>query len=144
MKKRLHWLLLALTASSLHAAVVIKGTVVENESGHPLARAVVTAQSVSGGLPVVIRSNSNGAFQFAALPAGSYIVSAVKLAFAEVQYGQKRWRAAGMPITLADNDAADLTIRLPRYGAITGLIQDENEVGLPEHDVAVYSNTRPP
>ena len=142
MKKR--WLLLALTAGSLHAVVVIKGTVVENDSGHPLARAIVTAQAVSGGLPVVIHSDSNGAFQFASLPAGSYVVSAVKLAFAEVQYGQKRWHAAGMPITLADNDTADLTIRLPHYGAFTGVLLDENDVGLPEHDLAVYSNTRPP
>ena len=43
MKMRLHWLVLALMAGSLHAVVVIKGTVVENESGHPLARAVTEA-----------------------------------------------------------------------------------------------------
>src|ERR1039457_5235457 len=66
------------------------------------------------------------------------------MAFAPVQYGQKRWFSPGMPIALAEGDTADLTIRLPRYGAIAGTVLDENDVGLPDHEVAVYTNTRPP
>jgi hypothetical protein len=49
-----------------------------------------------------------------------------------------------MPIGLAAGDTASLTIRMPRYGAITGTVLDENDVGLHEHLVAVYTNTRPP
>jgi hypothetical protein len=140
------WLILGLTAGTLHAAAIIRGTVVENVSGHPLARATVTLQASSGGTgrSQSMRTNSYGMFEFQALPAGSYVISAVRLAFAPVQYGQKRWHSPGMPIAVADNDAAFLTIRLPHYGAIAGTIFDENEVGLPEHDVAVYTNTRPP
>jgi len=61
-----------------------------------------------------------------------------------VQYGQKRWYSPGMPISLAADDTASLTIRLPRWGAITGAVLDENDVGMPGHEVAVYTDTRPP
>lgn len=139
------WALAALTAGILHGSAVIRGTVVENDSGHPLARSTVTLLPVSGmGTAQSVRCNSYGSFEFKDLPAGVYMVSAARLAFAPVQYGQKRWHSAGMPITVMDNDAAFLTIRLPRYGAITGTVVDENDVGLPAHDVAVYTNTRPP
>jgi Carboxypeptidase regulatory-like domain len=141
-----NWWSLTLAVGALHGAAIIRGTVVENQSGHPLARATVTVQGIGSGATAAssARTNSYGIFEFAALRPGSYVVSAARLAFAPVQYGQKRWNSSGMPITVADNDSAFLTIRLPRYGAIAGTILDENEVGLPEHDVAVYTNTRPP
>jgi hypothetical protein len=37
-----------------------------------------------------------------------------------------------------------LSIRLPRFSSISGIIVDENDVGLPEHEVVAMSNTRPP
>ncbi|MEI9973134.1 MAG: hypothetical protein WDO73_14445 [Ignavibacteriota bacterium] len=58
--------------------------------------------------------------------------------------GQKRWFSPGMPIALEAGDAASLTIRMLRFGAITGTLLDENDVGLLEHEVAVYTNARPP
>lgn len=139
------WLTSALLAGALHAAV-IRGTVVENQTGHPLARAAVNLQPVGAGsgTPQSVRTNSYGAFEFAAVPAGAYLISAARLAFAPVQFGQKRWNSAGVPVAVAADDAPFLTIRLPRYGAIAGTVLDENDVGLPEHEVAVYTNTRPP
>lgn len=138
------WILLALTAGTMQAAV-IHGAVVENQTGHPLARATVTVQPVgSGSASQAVRTNAYGNFEISALAAGTYLISATRIAFAPVQYGQKRWHASGMPITLAENDSAVLTIRLPRYGAIAGTLLDENEVGLPDQQVAVYTNTRPP
>jgi hypothetical protein len=61
-----------------------------------------------------------------------------------VQYGQKRWKASGVPVFVEENGNTTLVIRMPRFAAIQGTVLDENEVGLPEHDVAVYRNTRPP
>ena len=137
-------MILALVAGAVEGATV-RGTVVENQSGHPLARATVTLQPVGAGSAAQsVRTNSYGIFEFPALAAGVYVVSAARLAFAPVQYGQKRWHSSGMPITLTANDSAFLTIRMPRYGAIAGTVLDENDVGLPEHEVAVYTNTRPP
>jgi hypothetical protein len=91
-----------------------------------------------------MRTNLSGIFEFASLPAGTYRVLASKFEFVTVQYGQKRWYSPGMALVLAAEDEASLTIRLPRFGAITGALLDENAVGLPGHEVAVYTNTRPP
>jgi hypothetical protein len=125
---------------------VIRGSVVENQSGHFLARAVVSLEPVAGsaGPHLSVRTNASGFFEFANLPAGTYLIAAARRAFAPVQYGQKHWRASGVPIVIADNDSTFLNIRLPRLGAIAGTLLDENDVGLPDHDVAVYTDARPP
>jgi len=140
------WLTLALTAGALHAASVIRGTVVEDETGHPLARATVTVQAVGEAAWTVqsTRTNANGLFEFRNLAAGAYLISAAHVGFAPVEFGQKRWHAAGVPISVADNFTTSFTIRLPHFGSITGTVLDENDVGIPEQEVAVYSNTRPP
>ena len=135
---------LALAVGASHAAA-IHGTVVENQTGYPLARATVTAEPVGRGPEAQsAHTNSSGIFEFPELPAGTYRISAARLEFAPVQYGQKRWYSPGMPISLEAGDTASLTIRMPRYGVITGTVRDENDVGLTEHEIAVYTNTRPP
>ncbi|HUI57835.1 MAG TPA: carboxypeptidase-like regulatory domain-containing protein [Bryobacteraceae bacterium] len=138
-------LLVALASGVVHAAV-IRGTVVENQTGHPLARASVTLEPVAGsaGPRLSIRTSSYGAFEFPSLPAGTYLIAASRRAFAAVQYGQKRWNSSGTPIAVAESDSVVLNIRLPRFGSITGTVVDENEVGMPEYEVAAYRNTRPP
>src|SRR5689334_13353290 len=129
-------LVLAMATAGLHAAA-IKGTVVENQSGHPVARAAVSLESVTGGsgLRRSTRTNINGFFEFTAVPAGAYMLTAGRTGFATVQYGQKQWKSAGKPVIVAENDSAVLGIRLPRFGAIAGTVFDENDVGLPGHDV---------
>ena len=137
-------LLLALGAASLHAAS-IQGTVVENQTGKPLARALIVLEPVAGTAAesTRIRTNQYGAFQFAGLAEGSYLITASRRGFAAVQYGQKRWKAAGMPIHVGQNGPGPINIALPRLGAITGVVADENDVGLPEHDVVAYRAARP-
>ncbi len=133
-----------LAAVTLHAAS-IRGTVVENQTGYPLARATVTVEPLGrASQSQSVHTNQSGIFEFKSLPAGTYRLFAAKMEFASVQYGQKRWYSPGMPIALAADDDASLTIRVPRFGAITGTVLDENDVGLPGHDVAVYTNSRPP
>jgi protocatechuate 3,4-dioxygenase beta subunit len=139
------FVLLALTAGMLRAAT-IRGTVVENQTGKVLARALVVVTPVQGsaGPTVGIRTNVYGAFETPALPAGAYLVSVSRRSFAPAQYGQKRWKAPGVPVFLEEAQSTFLNIRLPRFGSVTGTILDENEVGLPEHDVVIYRTTRPP
>ena len=60
------------------------------------------------------------------------------------QYGQKNWRAAGQPVVLDKDQSTFLSIRLARFSSISGIIVDENDVGLPDHEVVAMSNTRPP
>ncbi len=137
--------LATLLAVTLNAAVV-RGLVLEHQTGHPLARALVVVQPIAGtaGATQSVRSNTYGAFEFASMPGGAYLVIASRRSFAPTQYGQKQWKGAGVPVVLEDNATTFLTIRLQRFGAISGTIVDENDVGLQEHDVVVYRNSRPP
>jgi hypothetical protein len=138
-------LLLVCAAGALQGAV-IRGVVVENQTGKPLVRAIVSIHPVPGttGPTLSTRTNIYGAFEFPPVPAGGYIVSAARLGFAPTQYGQKSFKSTGMPVALEDSAVTFLDIRLKRYGAITGTVEDENLVGIPEHEVVAYSNTRPP
>jgi hypothetical protein len=130
---------------TVHAAV-IRGVVVEDAGGQPLARSLVVVQPIAGtGAPAQsARSNNDGQFEFAALPAGAYLVLAQRRGFAPVQYGQKQWKGSGVPLVLDDSGAASLEIRLQRFGSIAGTVLDENDVGLPDHEVVAYKNERPP
>src|SRR5438067_7996123 len=125
------FLLAPLLAASLNAAVV-RGLVVEHQTGRPLARALVVVQPIAGtaGATQSVRSDSYGAFEFASMPGGAYLVLASRRSFAPSQYGQKQWKSAGVPITMEENATTFLTIRLQRFGAISGTIVDENDVGL--------------
>src|SRR5260370_15172179 len=137
--------ILALATVSLQAAV-IKGTVVENQTGHLVARATVVLESLAGGASPKrsVRTNSYGFFEFSPVPPGEYLLTASRTGFATAQYGQKHWKSAGLPIAVAEDDTSTLVIRLSHFGAITGTVLDENDIGMPDYDVLAYRNTRPP
>jgi hypothetical protein len=134
-----------LMAAAAHAAV-IRGAVVENQTGKPLARTVVTLQPVAGtrGTAQTIRANNTGGFQFDSLAPGSYVLTASRTGFIPIEYGQKRWNSCGTPVVLEEDSAPFLNLRLLRYSAIQGTVVDENDVGLPDHHVIAYRNTKPP
>jgi hypothetical protein len=141
------WLLLLLPAlgGSLHGAI-IRGVVVENQTGKPLSRTQVTAQPIGGSssTPVHVNTNASGAFEFTGLHAGAFLVTAARKNFATIQYGQKDFRSAGLPVILEEVSSTFLNLRLPRLGVVSGRVVDENDVGLPNHDVVIYKNSRPP
>lgn len=139
-------LLLAFLAAAASHAAVIRGTVVENQTGHPLARTLVVAAPVLGtaGGAKSTRTDLYGGFILGDLPPGAFLVSAARKGFAPIQYGQKQWKSAGLPVILEENQRMDIEIRLPRLGAIAGRVVDENDVGLPEHEVVVYRVAKPP
>ena len=139
------WLVFVLAGGALQAAI-IKGTVVENQTGKALARTLITIQPLPGsaGPTGSVRTNSYGMFEFLDLPAGAYLIHASRRGFMTVQYGQKNWRAAGQPVVLEQDQSTFLSIRMPRFSSISGVIVDENDVGLPEHEIVAMTNTRPP
>ncbi|MBV8730366.1 MAG: carboxypeptidase regulatory-like domain-containing protein [Acidobacteriia bacterium] len=139
------WVLVAFWPTIL-AAAVIRGNVVENQTGKPLARAVVTLQPLQGtpSQTQALRTDSYGAFTFSSLGAGAYVARVSKTGFLPTEYGQKHWNSAGTPIALTADSSAVVTIRLSRYGAITGRVVDENDVGLGRHRVAAYRDSQPP
>jgi hypothetical protein len=138
-------LLALLAAGTMHAAV-IRGVVVEHSTGKPLARSQLVVAPLPGtpGQPRALRSNTYGNFEVDGLPAGGYLISAARRGFPPVQYGQKNWRAAGTPVLLAEDQSIFLNVRMPRYGAITGMVVDENDVGIPDHEVVAYRYAKPP
>lgn len=135
----------ALAAGAMHAAV-IRGVVVENQSGRPLLRAVVTLKPLPGtkAAEQTVRTNVSGIFEFPPVPGGAYLVSAARRNYYTFQYGQKDWRSAGAPVVIDETASAFLPIRMLKLGVITGRVVDENDVGLPNHDVVAYRNTQPP
>src|SRR4051812_11890788 len=138
-------LLLLLTALPLRCAI-LRGYAVEHATGKALARTRVTIEPLPGtsGATLAVFTNSYGVFEFLNIPAGAYLVNASRRGFAPVHYGQKRWNAPGTPVVLDQDQAVTISVRLPRYGGITGYVVDENDVGMPEHEVLAYRNTRPP
>jgi hypothetical protein len=97
-------------------------------------------------------SDSDGQFEFAGLPAGSYRVSAAPAQYASqylpMSYGANRpagpyWVEPGQPIELKDGQTLDkLVIALPRGGILAGRVTDEN--GDPLARVQVYTLAFPP
>ena len=139
------WLAAVLAVVSVKAAI-LRGTVVERETGKALARALVAVHPISGsaGATLSVRANSYGVFEFPPMAAGAYLVAISHKGFAAVQYGQEQWNAPGKPVNLSESGETVLRVALPRLGSISGRISDEADVGLVEHEVLAYRNTRPP
>jgi hypothetical protein len=83
---------LPLFCPAIFCAAVIRGNVVENQTGKPLARALVALRPIQGTLggPQGLRTDSYGAFAFDSLAAGAYVVRVSKPGFLPTEYGQKR------------------------------------------------------
>jgi len=139
------FLLAAALAPALGAAA-LRGSIVDNFSGRPLARALVSLEQLQGlGVKkLATRTSSAGSFAFSSLGAGVYLLTASQVGFATCKYGQKAWNAPGTPIVLEQEAAQFLQIRLRRLGGITGVIWDENDVGFPHVEVVACKATRPP
>jgi hypothetical protein len=139
-------ILIAAMAAVCSQAAVIRGVVVENLTSKPLARARLTVQPVAGtpGATRSVRADAHGGFVFVSLTPGAYIVKATRSHFMPSEYGQKCWNSAGMPVILEEGRSVFLNIRLLRYSAISGTLLDENDEGLPSHEVIAYRNSKPP
>src|SRR4051794_5058766 len=139
-------LLLALIAVAGAPAAVVRGTVVENFTGKLLSRAVVVLESMPGtpGGVRTMRTTRLGAFEFESLAAGAYVLKASRRGFMPIEHGQKLWNSAGRPLVIEEESSSFITLRLPRFSAISGTVVDENEIGLPGQEVAVYRASDPP
>lgn len=132
-----------LYASATLSAGVIKGTVLENATGYPLARATVTLRPVGDpAKPLTRISGHLGQFEFF-VPEGLYLLSAVRESYYPAAYGQRRPEGAGAPIQVTKDSDFFTELRLRRLGAVSGRVLDENRVGLPEVPVIAYRARQP-
>jgi len=138
-------LCLVLAAVSANAAA-IQGVVLDHYSGRPLARSVVTLDVIeaNGVTRLAVRTSGDGRFFFSPLNAGAYLLTAERPNYATLKYGQKFWNAPAAPIRLFDETALFLDLRMHHLGAITGIVWDENEIGIAEQEVHVYRPAKPP
>ncbi len=132
---------LALAACATAFAAVIEGVAVEAQFGRPLARTQVVLEGGAGAQRFL--TDGLGRFIFTDLPAGVYYLSASRPGFATTRFGQRRWNGPGTPIVLERDSRFVAELRLPKLGAITGEVTDENGVGLPNQQVLVYRRGPP-
>jgi len=133
------FVLACLVGACCASGASIEGIVVENSAGKPIARARVTLEgtgSTSGSATVF--SSSSGQFAFRSLSAGTYLLRVERAGFAVTRYGQRRWNAPGTPIVLDAGTQHIVQLRLRKLGAVTGEINDENQLGLPGVTVHAY------
>jgi hypothetical protein len=115
---------------------IIRGRVVLAGTDQPLARVDVRASSGSLRLTRRAKTDDNGRYEFAELPAGRYVVTAAKPNFVTAAFGQRRPLGPALPFDLADNQiAARVDFALARSGVIAGRILDE--LGDPASEVQV-------
>ena len=105
----------------------IRGHIVRTD-GPPLARAEVRlATTEKSGPPRIATTDDSGAYEFTGLPAGRYTLTALKTGYVSLEFGQRRAFEAGQVIQIKAGETRErVDIALPRYGAITGRIVDEN------------------
>jgi hypothetical protein len=117
---------------------VLQGSVVDNRSGRPLARARVTIEGPgSGPAGNTVWSDAGGRFVFSGLPAGAFLVSAQRASYATAKYGQRDWKSPGTPIVLEADGSFSVELRLRKLGVATGEVLDENRAPLP--GIPVYA-----
>jgi protocatechuate 3,4-dioxygenase beta subunit len=139
------FVLLSVGTSQLRASVV-QGVVLDEESGNPLARTMVSLIPLPGtdANTVTIRANEHGTFSVLSVRPGWYVLRTSRRAFATAEAGQMRAGRPGMPFEIAeDKQSLFFEIRMRRLGAISGTVLDENSIGMPEWPVNIYTARRP-
>lgn len=106
------------------AAAVIRGRVVEANGGPPVRRADVSALS-GGAVLRSTRTDDEGRFELADLPAGTWYVSVSKTGYLTQPFGARRAFEAAVPISLADGQQVTADVALTRAAAVAGRVYDE-------------------
>jgi hypothetical protein len=114
---------------------IIRGRVTLARGTQPIARVDVRASSPTLKTPRAVKTDANGRYEIRDLPAGKYVVSAVKSNFVTAAFGQTRPLGPGAPFDLADGQTANVNLTLSHSGVIAGRVIDE--FGDPATDVQV-------
>jgi protocatechuate 3,4-dioxygenase beta subunit len=116
------------TAPPRTGTAMLSGTVTAADASRPVRRASVTLAGQDTGFRRTVTTDEMGAFSFAQVPPGQYMLSANRQGYLDVSFGQ-RTPGSGRPGTAIQLSAGqrleDVTLRMPRTGILTGTINDE-------------------
>jgi protocatechuate 3,4-dioxygenase beta subunit len=105
----------------------IAGTIVsDTQPPRPLRRAVVTLITPDNSFGRTTVTDDSGRFEFTALPAGKFTITANKVGWSSISYGAKRPGRPGTSIQIEDAQRLEISIRLQRAAVITGIVLDPN------------------
>jgi hypothetical protein len=109
-------------------SAIIRGSVQAADTGAPLHRAQVRAFSGEYRTDAYVLTDAEGRFEFRDLPGGRYWVSATRVGYVPMQYGQGTPGGDGATAISLDNSqiVENLSVRLLRAAAISGTILDES------------------
>ena len=126
-------------AQQTAGTAVLTGTVVtDSPSPQPVRHATVRLAGPAGTSARLVGTGDEGTFEFVALPAARYSVSASKIGSVTTFYGSKRpGRGPGVPVALLDGERASIVLKLLPGAVITGTIADHH--GRPAAGVPVLA-----
>ncbi len=123
-------------------AGTISGVLLDQLSGYPLSRSLVRLEPLPGSpatiRPQQTRSGRSGQFVFASVQPGLYRLTAQRTGYFPIGYGQRRPTGQARPITVTTDSNTFAELRAHRLGAITGIVLDENSIGIPGTPVLAY------
>lgn len=129
----------ALTQAPATGTGAISGAVTLQGSGTAIRRATVTLSGTELRGVRTVSTNDQGAFSFAALPAGRFTLTVSKPGYVGIAYGAKKPGRQGTPIQLAEGQKIDnANITLPRGSVITGVVIDEHGEPSPNTQVRAF------
>jgi hypothetical protein len=151
----LGWWLLALAAMAWGQArpaapryASIMGVVLDDATGAPMPRAVVTLQTKSAEpSDAVAWTDERGAFSFSWVPPGRYFLFAQRDGYEMTRFGTVRPEQPPEVLSLASSEDRRVTLRLRPVGSISGTVTDADGDPVPSVNVALlvpgYNRRKP-
>src|SRR5688572_9786505 len=116
---------------------IIRGVVTAGDTAKPLRGVDVRIEG--GALPRFeprwARTDAQGRYEVTGLGAGRYNLSAAKVGYITLEYGQRRPAESGRPVEVSESTPAKADFSLPRAGVIVARVTDR--FGDPLRGVAV-------
>ena len=120
---------------------IVRGRVAASD-GRPLRLARVAITEGTTRRSVAETTDADGRYEFAAVLAGTYAVTARKAGFASMEFGQRRPTDPGTRIRIIDDQTVDrIDFTLPAASAMNGRVVDENGDPVEDATVSIYTMT---